>query len=211
MNRKGFTFIELVTVFAIMAILAAILFPVFAKAREKGRQCSCMRNLESVGAALRMYAAEHYGHLPPTDNDLTPLLCKHLPDAAALLCPTLSGSSPKAYPPPTPPQLLAGGTASDYVYRGGLCDDDAPQWAVAADRSAGAHNKGANYLWLDGHAKWLIDYDDPERRPSGTSSVDLPAMGWEVFQRLRGVTPAPPAAPPEPEAGPGGPLKGGEL
>ena len=71
MNRRGFTFIELVTVWAIIAILAAILFPVFAKAREKARQSSCMNNLINVGVALRMYAADNWGCLPPTNNDLT--------------------------------------------------------------------------------------------------------------------------------------------
>ena len=156
MNRRGFTFIELVTVFAIIAILAAILFPVFAKAREKARQSSCMGNLLNVGVALRMYAADHWGFLPPTDNDLTPVLNpRYLPEAAALTCPSLRGNEVFDYPPQSPEKMLAKRPGFDYVYRGGLADDDAPNQGVAADRLRDLHNGGANALFLDGHGKWM--------------------------------------------------------
>ncbi|MDD3926566.1 MAG: DUF1559 domain-containing protein [bacterium] len=54
-RKKGFTLIELLVVIAIIAILAAILFPVFEKAREKGRQASCTSNLKQLGLAFQMY------------------------------------------------------------------------------------------------------------------------------------------------------------
>ncbi len=59
--RRGFTLIELLVVIAIIAILAAILFPVFARAREKARQASCQSNLKQLALAAIMYASDHDG------------------------------------------------------------------------------------------------------------------------------------------------------
>jgi len=58
-KREGFTLIELLVVIAIIAILAAILFPVFAKAREKARTASCQSNLKQLVLACRMYAQDY--------------------------------------------------------------------------------------------------------------------------------------------------------
>jgi len=64
-KQRGFTLIELLVVIAIIAILAAILFPVFAQAREKARQTSCISNVRQIGMANAMYTQDCDGHFPP--------------------------------------------------------------------------------------------------------------------------------------------------
>lgn len=58
-NRRGFTLIELLVVIAIISILASILFPVFARAREKGRQTACLSNVRQLCMAFGMYAQDY--------------------------------------------------------------------------------------------------------------------------------------------------------
>lgn len=64
MRRRGFTLIELLVVIAIIAILAAILFPVFARAREKARQTSCLSNIKQLTLACLMYAQDYDEMIP---------------------------------------------------------------------------------------------------------------------------------------------------
>ncbi|MFQ6132782.1 MAG: DUF1559 domain-containing protein [Armatimonadota bacterium] len=70
-SGSGFTLIELLVVIAIIAILAAILFPVFAKAQEKARAASCLSNMKQITLAILMYVSDHdsrfpEGRYPPT-------------------------------------------------------------------------------------------------------------------------------------------------
>src|SRR3989441_11069229 len=76
-RKPAFTLIELLVVIAIIAILAAILFPVFAQAREKARQSGCLSNLKQIGTGLMMYTQDYdeaypcnwFGGLWPTTPD----------------------------------------------------------------------------------------------------------------------------------------------
>lgn len=64
-GRRGFTLIELLVVIAIIGILAAILFPVFARARENARRTSCVSNVKQLGVAMQMYVQDFDNSFPP--------------------------------------------------------------------------------------------------------------------------------------------------
>ena len=70
MKKRGFTLIELLVVIAIIAILAAILFPVFARAKLAGQRSSCSGNLKQLGYATKMYTEDNNGCFPGTSDDV---------------------------------------------------------------------------------------------------------------------------------------------
>ena len=71
-SQKGFTLIELLVVIAIIAILAAILFPVFARARENARRASCSSNLKQIGIGFMMYSQDFDEKFPPINSSPNP-------------------------------------------------------------------------------------------------------------------------------------------
>src|SRR5689334_18463236 len=130
-RRSGFTLIELLVVIAIIAILAAILFPVFAQAREKARSASCLSNLKQIGTGVMMYTQDNdefmpYGYMydfpcPSTDSHTTLWywqdLCRpYVKNEQVYSCPSASphtlttGSAGAARPPGAPDPLVR-----DYV------------------------------------------------------------------------------------------------
>ncbi len=184
MKRRGFTLIELLVVIAIIAILAAILFPVFARAREKARQTSCLSNVKSLVLGALMYAQDHDEVLPFAHSygdwwyeSLEP----YLKNTQILTCP-----SKRAYPigyawnyngcgyqpgttwsPTRTGAIYDGCTLGIYLSPGPsqtimLADN----WVGGSssqrlylyrqiDRREGRHNGTDNYGFVDGHAKAL--------------------------------------------------------
>ncbi len=115
-GRRGFTLIELLVVIAIIAILAAILFPVFARAREKARQSSCLSNVKQLGLGLLMYAqdydermAYYYRYYPPGSTVLYwwgDLLQPYVKNYQILECPSGSWGYTYARPSGLPDPLV---------------------------------------------------------------------------------------------------------
>jgi prepilin-type N-terminal cleavage/methylation domain-containing protein/prepilin-type processing-associated H-X9-DG protein len=168
-NRHGFTLIELLVVIAIIAILAAILFPVFARAREKAREASCTSNLKQIGLAVQMYATDYDDYLPlaneypasppPSDGyhqgppGITDVLEPYTKNRGIFRCPSDADRMWEEQ-----------GTSYDYGL--GLLDIGMPpqiiDWpwdrepskvVLATDYSPDWHTLGSVILYADGHAK----------------------------------------------------------
>jgi prepilin-type N-terminal cleavage/methylation domain-containing protein/prepilin-type processing-associated H-X9-DG protein len=110
--KAGFTLIELLVVVAIIAILAAILFPVFAKAREKARQTNCSSNQRQLYLAIEMYSQDN-GQLYPSVNPFTSSpwmqqIGNYIGTPGIFFCPSVSNTGHKA--------------GSDYLYNSALTD-----------------------------------------------------------------------------------------
>jgi prepilin-type N-terminal cleavage/methylation domain-containing protein/prepilin-type processing-associated H-X9-DG protein len=184
--RSGFTLIELLVVIAIIAILAAILFPVFARAREKARQSSCLSNLKQIALAVLMYAEDYDECLPYYQHpfgiawydDLQP----YTKNSQLRVCPSKTQWNPGHATHKTGYGLNetvfpSGNGSPSPVACVALAEIDYPSETIGgADKNQGntlivgvsfsgstawpynvdpRHNDGANFFFMDGHAKWM--------------------------------------------------------
>jgi prepilin-type N-terminal cleavage/methylation domain-containing protein len=174
MRHRGFTLIELLVVIAIIAILAAILFPVFAKAREKARQTQCLNNQKQLVTAALIFAQDHDEQLP-TKQEVWGVA-----DAGkgVLICPTAGAKIKNGYLYNGWLSGLAQGDVLDPTSVLAFVDGVAPgNIATANAQIEKRHGGKAIVASLDGH----IEVDDAPAIELGTiagrdySLLQLPA------------------------------------
>lgn len=122
--KKGFTLIELLVVIAIISLLAAILFPVFGRAREGARRASCQSNLKQIGLAFRQYAGDFDGWTPGSTNanrSWPTVIYPYVQNDGVFACPSGAIGKFKRYPIPA---------ASAYNYCDLTTDGDGSSAAV---------------------------------------------------------------------------------
>ncbi len=178
-RRRGFTLIELLVVIAIIAILAAILFPVFARAKEKARQSACLSNVKQIGLGMMMYIQDYdecFVSCTATYRWYTPLQ-PYVKNAQIFQCPSLSGET-------------GGNPNTDYVINGLFAHGmplatfrNAADTIMIAERELNAPYDGYHpwpglsswnwdnldsYVAGDGH-NWLVDHIAKARHSEGSN------------------------------------------
>ncbi len=192
-GRAGFTLVELLVVIAVVALLAALLFPAFARARESSRRAACQNNLRQLALAIHQYAQDSDGRYPVglgVTTTGTPVfwhqqLKPYLQDADVLRCPSRTIPSvgacdydlnaaalnysvvPKVNsgkPDAALPNSATTWMNTDAVVTPMTASGPGPaEGAQTVPSPCGGpaftgsvlHSGGANYSFLDGHAKWL--------------------------------------------------------
>jgi prepilin-type processing-associated H-X9-DG protein len=163
--------LTLALMFVLVPISAAILFPVFAQAREKARASVCISHMRLVGSAMLMYADDYDGHLPPRENWCDAVLpYVSAPQASssrrAFSCPSLADQpSGQAFNAQLSAHSVSRitspfATAELYDARGG--------WNLAggAELAAPRHNHGLYLLFADGHIQWMQRLDSVLWKPA---------------------------------------------
>ena len=147
-RNRGFTLIELLVVIAIIAILAAILFPVFARARENARRASCQSNEKNIALGFKQYIQDNGEKYPPamaTAEDLRTSaasggLSEYIKSTGILFCPSDSDKTSRSYA-----YLL------DQPNESAIPSSDTEK---LLKETGNRHFDGMNVAYVDGHVKW---------------------------------------------------------
>ena len=170
-RKSGFTLIELLVVIAIIAILAAILFPVFARARENARRSSCQSNEKQIALGFKQYIQDNNERYPASGGWDTAIF-DYTKSNAILKCPSAAGTGTFDYSY----NVLMSGKNENKVDNSAatvLASEAARTTGAQALSSASAssrHFDGSNYAFVDGHVKW-IKGNVPATATSGNSAT----------------------------------------
>ena len=171
--RVGFTLIELLVVIAIIAILAAILFPVFSQVREKARQTTCLSNQRQIGSALLSYTQDYDEMFPPSNYQsfLNPLNNQTWQN---LIDPYVKANFPALI------TQTAGRQISIFV---------CPSWSRTGDADVRPSRPSSSYIssyWIMGSFAINLIRQTPQlaRRPVSLAQVQTPAQTVVVAEGL---------------------------
>ena len=189
--KKGFTLIELLVVIAIIAILAAILFPVFSKAREKARQTACTSNQKQISLAVMISAQENEEVMPDGIDSLG------IP-AKVFICPTAGTNNTSAYAYNSALRLVSLGKVQKP--ESVLCTVDSSATDKILDnfsKIAPRHNDRAIASYCDGHVE--MPADGIMGYTIFSEDFDefiMPPPGWTLYDDSSLVTASPNQAAP---------------
>src|SRR5713226_3138242 len=166
-QRRGFTLIELLVVVAIIAILAAILFPVFAQAREKARQTACVSNMKQLGYGIVMYAQDYdetlpYGYMYSADRKVwwwwQDSIRPYVKNEAVYTCPSASPhmQETSGRPPGTPTPLIR-----DYIGNAAASAPDRGIWPPGGSKDWRRMGPFTNNQGKDTDTRRMAEIEDP--------------------------------------------------
>ncbi|RYX86013.1 DUF1559 domain-containing protein [bacterium] len=168
-NKNAFTLIELLVVIAIIAILAAILFPVFARARENARKASCQSNLKQVGIGIQMYIQDYDQRFLISGQTVTNcpsiLLNPYTKSSQVWLCPSETNSTALKY---TDPRYAS------YQLNNQLSNKAEALFTRPTELVVSHDSDAAEIGWTEGNS-WDggLTTDWPHVRPNGCTESNL--------------------------------------
>ncbi|MEO6908209.1 MAG: DUF1559 domain-containing protein [Abditibacteriaceae bacterium] len=183
-KTEAFTLIELLVVIAIIAILAAILFPVFARARESARRASCQSNLKQIGLAMMQYAQDYDGNYSlaqPTPTaassggaTFATVLQPYIKSTQIFICPSAAGPDNADLPLPV----------GDHNWSA-----PSPPWQTASRGSYGMNSNldGTSLASMTSSATLVLFFDSSWYTAPGITLYDSADPVWSASRHFDGI------------------------